>query len=788
MSEVKQELPARPDEIKDVPVIPGDAVVFPHMIVPFVLTEPALVQAVEEALSRDRLVAVVAVKDPGAEKKEIYRYGTLCIILRASRVELDRIRIVVQGLTRIRILSLLQETPFLLARVQQLSETFVPDRESEALAVNIRQMFSRVVELSPHLPGELRGLVENLEDPGMLADLSIAHLNLPQAEKQAVLETLDVKERLSRVVRLLAEQLEILELGQRIQAEVRDRMEKAQKEYFLREQLKVIRKELGESEGIEAEVEELRERLEKKALPEMVRREAERELQKLSRTHPASAEYTVIRNYLDWILELPWLESTHDHLDLKEAERILDEDHYDLEKVKKRILEYLAVRKLNPEMKGPILCFLGPPGVGKTSLGRSIARALGRRFWRISLGGVRDEAEIRGHRRTYVGAMPGRIIQALRRVGVNNPVLMLDEIDKLGTDFRGDPAAALLEVLDPEQNREFSDHYLELPFDLSRVIFIATANMLDTIPAPLLDRMEVIEIPGYTEEEKLHIARRYLIPRQLREHGLKASWLRFSDSALRRIITHYTREAGVRQLEREIAAVCRAVARRVAEGEVERERISLKNLEEYLGPPKYLPETRYRVRVPGVAIGLAWTPVGGEVLFVEAARMRGKGRLTLTGQLGEVMRESAEAAFTYVRSRAEDLGIEPEIFEKSDFHVHVPSGAIPKDGPSAGITILTALVSLLTGRTVRPEVAMTGEITLRGLILPVGGIKEKVLAAKRYGVKEVILPQHNEKDLREIPEEVRRALKFHLVSRVEEVFPLVFAEWRGRRSRKRAVS
>ncbi len=773
----EKELPARPDDLRDLPVIPGDAVLFPHMIVPFVLTEPGLVKAVEEALARDRMVAVVAVKDPKSERKELFSFGTLALILRASRVELDRVRIVVQGLSRIQILSLIQEKPFLLARVQLLSETLSPDREVEALALNIRQMFARIVELSPHLPGELRSLVENLEDPGMLADLSVAHLNIAHREKQALLETLDVKERLHRAARLLAEQLEVLELGQKIQAEVRDRMEKAQREYYLREQLKVIRKELGESEGLEAEIEELRERLEKKALPEFVRQEAEKELQKLSRTPPASAEYAVIRNYLDWILELPWLESTEEHLDLSEAERVLDEDHYDLEKVKQRILEYLAVRKLNPEMKGPILCFLGPPGVGKTSLGRSIARALGRKFWRISLGGVRDEAEIRGHRRTYVGAMPGRIIQALRRVGVNNPVLMLDEIDKLGADFRGDPAAALLEVLDPEQNREFSDHYLELPFDLSRVIFIATANVADTIPAPLRDRMEIIEIPGYTEEEKLHIARRYLVPRQLREHGLRASQLRFSEAALRRIILFYTREAGVRQLEREIGAVCRAVARKVAEGKLTRERISVKNLESYLGPPKYLPEVKDRVRIPGVAIGLAWTPTGGEVLFVEAARMKGQRKLILTGQLGEVMRESAEAAFTYVRSHAEELGIDEEILTHSDFHIHVPSGAIPKDGPSAGITILVALVSLLTGRTVRPEVAMTGEITLRGLVLPVGGIKEKVLAARRYGIREVILPRRNEKDLREIPEEIRKTLRFHLVSTVEEVFPLVFKTW-----------
>ena len=776
----EKELPAKPDEIRDLPVIPSDAVLFPHMIVPFVLTEPGLVKAVEEALSRDRMVAVVAVKDPKAERKELFLIGTLAIILRASRVELDRVRIVVQGLSRLRILSFIEKEPFSLVRVQLLSETFSPDRETEALAANIRQMFTRILELSPHLPGELRSMVENLEDPGMLADFAVAHLNVPYHEKQALLETLEVKERLHKAARLVAEQLEVLELGHKIQAEVRDRMEKAQKEYYLREQLKVIRKELGETEGFEAEIEELEEKLKKKALPEMVRKEAEKELKKLSRTHPASAEYTVIRNYLDWVLELPWLESTEEHLDLREAERILDKDHYDLEKVKRRILEYLAVRKLNPEMKGPILCFLGPPGVGKTSLGRSIARALGRKFWRISLGGVRDEAEIRGHRRTYVGAMPGRIIQALRRVGVNNPVLMLDEIDKIGTDFRGDPAAALLEVLDPEQNHEFSDHYLELPFDLSRVIFIATANVIDTIPAPLRDRMEVIEIPGYTEEDKLHIAKKYLIPRQIKAHGLKRGQVRFSDAALRRLIFNYTREAGVRQLEREIGAVCRAVARKVAEGKSTGERISVKNLEEYLGPPKYLPEVPDRVKVPGVAIGLAWTPVGGEVLFVEAARMKGSRKLILTGQLGEVMRESAEAAFTYVRSHAEVLALDEEVLEKSDFHIHVPSGAIPKDGPSAGITILFALVSLLTGQTVRPEVAMTGEITLRGLVLPVGGIKEKILAARRFGLKEVILPKRNQKDLVEVPEEVRRSLKFHLVSRVEEVFPIVFRNWKGK--------
>jgi ATP-dependent Lon protease len=659
--------------------------------------------------------------------------------------------------------------------------------EIEALVSNIRILFSKVLEFSPQLPGELKTIALNIDEPGTLADMVISHLNVPHQEKQEALETLDIRERLHKILKALTHQVEILELGQKIQAEVRDRMDKAQREYFLREQLKVIRKELGEAEGIEAEVEELQKKIEKKELPDYVREEAQKELKRLSRIHPTSAEYTVIRNYLDWLLELPWLESTEDRLDLKKAREILDRDHYDLEKVKKRILEHLAVLKLKPDMKGPILCFVGPPGVGKTSLGRSIAEALGRKFLRISLGGVRDEAEIRGHRRTYVGAMPGRIIQGLRRVGVNNPVFMLDEIDKLGADFRGDPAAALLEVLDPEQNQSFSDHYLELPFDLSRVMFIATANVLDTIPTPLLDRMEIIEIPGYTEEDKLKIARYYLVPRQLEAHGLTKKHLRFTERALAKIITYYTREAGVRNLEREIGAVCRAVAKEVAEGRTEPVTVRVKEVERYLGPPKFLPEVAERVKVPGVAIGLAWTPVGGEILFVEATRMKGTGRLILTGKLGEVMRESAETALSYLRSRAQELGIEEDLFSKVDVHIHVPAGAIPKDGPSAGITMLSALVSLFTGRTVRHDVAMTGEITLRGLVLPVGGIKEKVLAAKRAGIKEVILPKRNEKDLLDVPKEAREKLTFHLVSRVEEALPIIFGvktirELRGKKT------
>ncbi|WP_457756156.1 endopeptidase La [Thermodesulfatator indicus] len=771
---VKKEENSEAEEYKELPIIPSDAVLFPHMVMPFMVHEPGLLRLIDDALSGDRMVAVVAVKEPKKEHKELYDIGTAAVILKATRLEPDQIRVVVQGVSRIELEDIVSDKPYLKGKVKILDDYLVHDVEVEALMVSIRQLFAKALEFLPQLPQEIKTLALGIEEPGALADLVASHLNVSHQEKQEVLETLDVKERLKKIHQLLVKQIEILELGQKIQDEVRGRMEKAQREYYLREQLKVIRKELGEAEGIEAEIEELREKLAKKKLPDYVREEAEKELKRLARIHPTSAEYTVIRNYLDWILELPWEESTEDHIDLKLAKKILDEDHYDLEKVKKRILEYLAVRKLKPDAKGPILCFVGPPGVGKTSLGRSIAKALGRKFWRISLGGVRDEAEIRGHRRTYVGAMPGRIIQALRRVGVNNPVLMLDEIDKIGADFRGDPAAALLEVLDPEQNKNFSDHYLEIPFDLSKVIFIATANVLDTIPAPLLDRMEIIEIPGYTEEDKLKIAKYYLVPRQLEAHGLTKEQLKFTDRALLQIIRYYTREAGVRNLEREIGAVCRAVAREFAEGRTEPVKVRVKDVEKYLGPPKYLPEVAERVKVPGVAIGLAWTPVGGEILFIEATKMKGSGRLILTGKLGDVMRESAEAALSYVRSRAKDFGIDEDIFSKIDIHVHVPSGAVPKDGPSAGITILAALVSLLTERTVRHDVAMTGEITLRGTVLPVGGIKEKVLAAKSAGIKEIILPKLNEKDLVEVPKEVREKLVFHPVSRVEEALPIVF--------------
>ncbi|MBA2849672.1 ATP-dependent Lon protease [Thermosulfuriphilus ammonigenes] len=766
-------------ELREYPVLPvTETLLFPHMVIPLVISEPGLIKLVEEAIAGDRTIVVVGVREEEG-KREFYEIGTAGLILRMARTAEESIRLIIQGISRVRIREVLSHEPYIRAKAEILEDIVERDLETEALMSNVRNQFVRILDLSPQMPSELKTLAANIDDPGVLADMVVSNVNITLAERQEILETLEVKKRLEKTLHILTRQVEILELGQKIQAQVRDQMEKSQREYYLREQLRVIQKELGEAEA--AEIEELKKKIEEADLPDQVRKEAERELRRLSRMHPSSAEYTVVRNYLDWLLDLPWRKSTEDRLDLKEAQAILDADHYDLEKVKNRILEHLAVRKLKPDTKGPILCFVGPPGVGKTSLGRSIARAMGRKFLRISLGGVRDEAEIRGHRRTYVGAMPGRIIQGLRRVGVNNPVFMLDEIDKLGADFRGDPASALLEVLDPEQNATFSDHYLEIEFDLSQVMFIATANVLDTIPGPLLDRMEVIEIPGYTEEDKLHIAKRYLIPRQLEAHGLTTKNLRFTNGALTHIIRQYTREAGLRNLERQIAAICRAVAKEVALGEADSVTIRVNDLDRYLGPPKYLPEVAERTKIPGVAVGLAWTPFGGEILFVEATRMKGQRRLILTGKLGEVMRESAEAALSYIRSKASELGIPEDFFDHHDIHIHVPAGAIPKDGPSAGITILVALVSLLTDRTVRHDVAMTGEITLRGLILPVGGIKEKVLAALRAGIKEVILPKRNQKDLEEIPKEAREKIKFHLVSRVEEALAIIFPRRRRRK-------
>jgi ATP-dependent Lon protease len=655
------------------------------------------------------------------------------------------------------------------AKVQIIDEPDEKTLEVEALVMNAKKLFKKLSEMASYLSSDLASVIINMESAGKLADLIASSLKISTEEKQEVLESVILKERLEKVNVLLNKEINILEIGNKIQTQVKGEIDKTQREYYLREQMKAIQKELGEGDERGLEVEEFREKIEKAKMPAEVKKIAEKELKRLSKMHPASAEYSVCRTYLEVLTELPWMVGTDDNLDVKAAAQVLEEDHYDLEKVKKRILEYLAVRQLKADMKGPILCFVGPPGVGKTSLGRSIARALGRKFIRISLGGVRDEAEIRGHRRTYVGALPGRIIQSIKKVGSNNPIFMLDEVDKIGTDFRGDPSSALLEVLDPEQNFAFSDHYLEVPFDLSKVMFIATANLLDPIPAPLQDRMEVIEIPGYTDEDKLRIATNFLIPKQRAEHGLKLEQITFEDQAVKEIIRSYTREAGVRNLEREIATICRGTAKEVVEGSIENATVTEETISKYLGPIKFFSEVAERTAVPGVATGLAWTAFGGDILFVEATKMKGKKTLQLTGHLGDVMKESAHAALSYLRSKAKDLNIPEDFFEEYDIHVHVPAGAQPKDGPSAGVTLFVALLSLFVNRPIRSDVAMTGEITLRGAVLPVGGIKEKVLAAKRAGLKKVILPDRNRKDLEDVPANVKEGLEFHFIKRIDEI-------------------
>jgi ATP-dependent Lon protease len=687
------------------------------------------------------------------------------------------LRLVVQGVQRFRLHQVHQYRPFLKASIELLTEVVPPEQEIEvkALAQSAQGLFQRVVELSPTLSDELQALAANIQEPSRLADFVAASLpSLTTPQKQEMLETLDVRARLERLNKVLVKDLEVLEVGNKIQSQVKTELQKNQREYYLREQMKAIQKELGEGDDQQREFNELREKVEAAGMPEDIKKEAMRELDRLSKMSPAAAEYTVARTYLDWLVALPWNKRTESEIDIKKAKEVLDNDHYDLEKVKERILEYLAVRKMKPDIKGPILCFVGPPGVGKTSLGRSIASSMGRKFHRISLGGMRDEAEIRGHRRTYIGALPGQIIQGLRRAESRNPVFMLDEVDKLGADFRGDPSSALLEVLDPEQNNTFKDHYIDQPFDLSEVLFICTANILDTVPPALRDRMEVIRLAGYIEEEKLHIARRHLIPRQLDNHGMPADNVVFEEDALKKLIREYTREAGLRNLEREIASIIRKVARRRAEGELDPVVVNPAKVEEFLGAPTFMREEMdERTLIPGVSIGLSWTAAGGEVLYIEATQMWGQKGLTITGQLGDVMKESAQAALSWVRAHARQLGIEESFFERVDLHLHVPEGAIPKDGPSAGVTLVTALVSQLTGRPVRSRVAMTGEITLSGRVLPVGGIKEKVLAAHRMGIKEVILPKRNEKAVKEdIPDNVRAELKIHLVSSIEEVLEL----------------
>ena len=775
--------PKAPEELKTfslpevLPLLPlFNVFVFPKMMLPLEVVGEESMKLVDDAMAKDRLIGLVKSKKARTESasspEDLHAVGTCGVILRMAKTLDNKAQLLVQGIDRFRVLSFVESTPYLKARVAPLEEIPVKDLEVEALMANVLTLFDRIVKLSPFLPQEFGLMAKSITDPGTLADMIASVINADFEEKQKILEILNVKERLREVTRLVNHQVEILELGSKIQSQVKNDIDKSQREYYLRQQLKAIREELGETDEPRVEIEEYRARIEKKNLTEEAGKEARRELERLSRMHPSSAEYTVSATYLDWILSLPWGESTEDNLDIAKARHVLDEDHYGLEKPKKRILEHLAVRKLKPDTKGPILCFAGPPGTGKTSLGHSIARAMGRKFIRISLGGVRDEAEIRGHRRTYVGALPGRIIQGMRRAESDNPIFMLDEIDKVGSDFRGDPSSALLEVLDPEQNFSFSDHYLDVSFDLSKVMFITTANILETIPPALRDRLEVIELPGYTLDEKLQIAMRYLIPRQREANGLKAGQIFVGKGTIRAIISGYTREAGVRNLEREIAAVCRGVASRIAEGDIKKAAVGAKDLQRYLGPVRISPEIGIRVGKPGVALGLAWTPTGGDLLFIEATAMKGKGGLTLTGQLGDVMKESASAALSFIRANAETLRIPKDFFEGTDIHIHVPSGAIPKDGPSAGVTILTALTSLLRNKAIRKKLAMTGEITLRGLVLPVGGVKEKVLAAHRAGVKTIILPRWNEKDLIDVPPKVRREIRFHFVDEMQEVLKL----------------
>ncbi len=763
------------DDIPQVlPILPlRNSVFFPGGVLPLAVGRQKTIALIKDAVRDDQLIGVVTQRraeeeDPGAS--DLYAMGTVARIVKLLKMGEDNYSLVVQGLARFRVLDLVQETPYLKARVEPADDkTSAENVEVEALGINLKKLAREVIELMPELPAAATELVESITHPGHLADLIAANVDVPIEEKQAVLETVDLKARMKLVLELLNRKREILKLSNKIDSAVKGEMSKTQREYYLRQQLKAIKEELGEMGEEEEELDELQERLKKAGLPPDVEKVATKELNRLKTIPAASSEYTVARTYLDWIADLPWAKTSEDNLDIENARSTLDADHYGIQKVKKRILEYLAVRKLKNDMKGPILCLVGPPGVGKTSLGQSIARSVGRKFVRLSLGGVRDEAEIRGHRRTYVGALPGRFIQSMKKAGTKNPVMMLDEIDKLGADFRGDPSAALLEVLDPEQNNSFSDHYLDVPFDLSKVLFIATANQLDPVPGPLRDRMEIIELSGYTFEEKQQIARIHLVPKQLREHGLSSDHIAIEDEALLTLITSYTREAGVRGLERRIADICRAVAVEVAAGKTDKQVITSDRVKEILGPEAFYSEVAERTEVPGVATGLAWTAVGGDLLFIEATKMAGKGGMTLTGQLGDVMKESAQAALSYLRSKADNLGINSNFLEKTDIHLHFPAGSIPKDGPSAGVTILTALTSLMTGIRVRGDTAMTGEATLRGLVLPVGGIKEKVLAAHRAGIKRVILPERVRKDLNDVPDQAKKDIEFIFVTQMDEV-------------------
>jgi len=757
------------------PVLPvRDVVIFPYMILPLFVGRDMSIKAIEHASGENKLILLVSQKDVNVEnpdEEDLYRVGTVGTILRMLKLPDGRLKILVQGLAKARINDFTQTDPFYIGSIEKVTDQEQPEStiEVEALMRNVKELVDKSLALGKSFLPDIIVLIENIEEPGRLADLVASNLGLKAEQAQELLEQTDPIERLSKISEILTREVDLLLVQQKIQSDVKGEIDKTQREYFLREQLKAIQKELGEIDEKTEEIMDLRKKIKKAKMPEKVEKEAIKQINRLDKMHQDSAEAGTIRTYIDWLVEIPWSKSTKDKLDIKKAKEVLDEDHYDLEKIKERILEYLGVRKLKKNMKGPILCFAGPPGVGKTSLGKSIARALGREFYRMSLGGMRDEAEIRGHRRTYVGAMPGRIIQGIKSTGTNNPVFMLDEVDKIGMDFRGDPASALLEVLDPEQNFAFGDHYLGVPFDLSNVMFITTANLMHTIPSPLRDRMEVLTLSGYTAEEKVGIAKNYLIPKQLDEHGLTEKNIKINDNALMQVITHHTREAGVRNLEREIANLCRKVARKIAEGRTQKDTVTTDNLSKFLGVPKYLPEEEIKKDEVGVSTGLAWTETGGEILYIEAITMKGKGGLTLTGQLGDVMKESAQAAQSYIRANAKKLGIKNTLFSSNDIHIHVPAGAIPKDGPSAGITMATALASVYTGKAVRKNVAMTGEVTLRGSVLPIGGLKEKALAAKRMGINTVIIPKRNEKDLDEIPKYIKKDMKFIPVETMDEV-------------------
>jgi ATP-dependent Lon protease len=778
-----------PEKLPLLPV--RDIVVFPYMVLPLFVTREKSIKSLEEALTNDRLIFLVAQKnlpEDDPSMKDLYRVGTVAMIMRMLKLPDGKTKILVQGLSKASIRETLQTTPYFLVKVENIKDPFITEitLETEALMRNVREQLERITSYGKMLSPDLMFILEGVDDPGRLADLVASNLDLTVEKAQEVLEILDPIERLKAINEILGKEVQVLTMQARIQSQAKDEITKSQKEYFLREQMRAIRSELGEVDERAKEFKELRQKMKKAKMPKEVEKEALRELDRLEQMHPDAAEASMVRTYLDWLVEMPWSKPTVDNLDLRKAKKVLDEDHYDLEKVKDRILEYLSVHKLKKKMKGPILCFIGPPGVGKTSLGKSIARALGRKFVRISLGGIRDEAEIRGHRRTYVGAMPGRIIQSIKQVGSNNPVFMMDEVDKIGIDFRGDPASALLEVLDPEQNNAFSDHYLNLPFDLSQVMFITTGNLTDPIPSALKDRMEVINLPGYTELEKLKIARTFLLPRQMEENGISPKFLQISDKAILQIISQYTQEAGLRNLERELASICRKVAREVAEGKKKGIKIHTKNLHQFLGPPPFLPDEEQKWNELGVATGLAWTETGGEILHVEALATPGKGTLILTGHLGEVMKESAQAALTYARSKGRAFRIKPGDLNGKEIHIHVPAGAIPKDGPSAGITMAVALISALSGIPVKKDVAMTGEITLRGRVLPVGGLKEKALAAHRNHIRNVIIPYLNKKDLFDLPSYIRKKINFQPVKHMDEVLKIALTKRKAERKEQRA--